>query len=395
MKRILALLLILSLLACGLPASLAEEAALPAGSIPEAGFSGMNDPNLLRYTEDSVYESLVSALDSEEYFVENVSAVYISQEYIDELAYNSQANIYFGYTLQELSEQFQGKKYVFTLGDDGTTIATEFEAYEDNTFDRVVKNVAIGTGVILLCVTVSVVTAGVGAPAVSMIFAAAAKTGTAMAISSGAIGGISAGIVTGIETGNLEEALKSAALAGSESFKWGAISGAIIGGVNQGTALYGAAKQTNFTMHQYAKIQKESGYPLDVIKQFKSMEQYEICRDAGLKAVTVNGKTSLVRAIDLDYVDELGRTNLQRMQEGLAAIDPGSGVSYELHHIGQKTDSTLAILTKAEHMQGGNNTIWHEFGTASDVHSAANQATWLKQKQAYWKRLAVLMEGGI
>ena len=149
MKKILALLLIVSLMACSLTASFAEEAQLPAGSVPEAGFSGMNDPNLLRYTEDAIYENLVATLDSDEYFVENVSAVYISQEYIDELAYNSQANIYFGYTLQELAEQFQGKKYIFTLGDDGSTIVTEFEEYDD-TYDRALKNVAIGTGVILV-----------------------------------------------------------------------------------------------------------------------------------------------------------------------------------------------------------------------------------------------------
>ena len=393
MKKILSVLLILSLLLCSVNVSFATETQLTAGSVPETGFSGMNDPNLLRYTEDIIYQNLVTSLDSEEYFVENVSAIYISQEYIDELAYNSQANIYFGYTLQELSEQFQGKKYVFTLGDDGTTIVTEFEDYDD-TYDRALKNVAIGTGVILVCVTVSVVSGGLGAPAVSMIFAASAKTGTIMALSGGSIGGISAGIVTGIQTGDMDEALKAAALAGSEGYKWGAFSGAVSGGIGQTIALKGAT-MNGLTMNQAAAIQRESKYPLDVIKQFKSMEQYEICRDAGLKAVTVNGKTSLVRAIDLDYVDELGRTNLQRMQQGLAAIDPGSGVSYELHHIGQKTESTLAILTKAEHMQGGNNAIWHEFGIASEVHNASTQSLWLAQKQSYWKQLAVLMEGGI
>ena len=125
------------------------------------------------------------------------------------------------------------------------------------------------------------------------------------------------------------------------------------------------------------------------------MDQYEICKNAGLYPVTVNGKTSLVRAIDLDYVDDFGRTNLQRMKEGLAAIDPDSGLPYELHHIGQKTDSTLAILTKAEHMQGGNNSIWHEFGSASEVHNAANEALWNRQRQTYWRQLATLLEGGI
>ena len=393
MKKIVALLLIVSLLACGLAASFAEEAQFPAGSVPEAGFSGMGDPNLLRYTEDTIYENLVATLDSDEYFVENVSAVYISQEYIDELAYNSQANIYFGYTLQELAEQFQGKKYIFTLGDDGSTIVTEFEEYDD-TYDRALKNVAIGTGVILVCVTVSLVSAGLGAPAVSMIFSVAAQSGTKMALSGGIMGGVAAGIVTGVQTGDMEEALKSAALVGSESFKWGAITGVISGGASEAIALKGATR-SGLTMNEAATIQRESKYPLDVIKQFKSMDQYEICKNAGLYPVTVNGKTSLVRAIDLDYVDDFGRTNLQRMKEGLAAIDPDSGLPYELHHIGQKTDSTLAILTKAEHMQGGNNSIWHEFGSASAVHNAANEALWNRQRQTFWRQLATLLEGGI
>ena len=393
MKKIVALLLIVSLLACSLTASFAEEAQLPAGSVPEAGFSGMNDPNLLRYTEDTIYENLVATLDSDEYFVENVSAVYISQEYIDELAYNSQANIYFGYTLQELAEQFQGKKYIFTLGDDGSTIVTEFEEYDD-TYDRALKNVAIGTGVILVCVTVSLVSAGLGAPAVSMIFSVAAQSGAKMAVSGGLIGGVAAGIVTGVQTGDMDEALKSAALVGSEGYKWGAITGVISGGASEAIALKGATR-SGLTMNEAATIQRESRYPLDVIKQFKSMDQYEICKNAGLYPATVNGKTSLVRAIDLDYVDDFGRTNLQRMKERLAAIDPDSGLPYELHHIGQKTDSTLAILTKAEHMQGGNNSIWHEFGSASEVHSAANEALWNRQRQTYWRQLATLLEGGI
>ena len=38
-----------------------------------------------------------------------------------------------------------------------------------------------GSGVILVCVTVSVVTGGAGAPAVSMIFAASAKSGAIFA----------------------------------------------------------------------------------------------------------------------------------------------------------------------------------------------------------------------
>lgn len=204
-------------------------------------FTGLNDPALLQYVEDSVYTELVDNFRSEDYVIENVNAVYISKEYLEEVAYNSQSNIWFGYTLEELESQFDNNKYVFTLGDDGSTIVTDFEDYDD-TYEKVVKNVAIGSGVILVCVVVSVATAGAATPAISMVFAASAKTATTFALSSGVIGGVSSGIVTGIQTGDMDEAVKAAALSGSEGFKWGAITGAVVGGVSELSAIGNAAK---------------------------------------------------------------------------------------------------------------------------------------------------------
>ena len=402
MKRLIALILVCALLTGCTPQTnsdgIQEETTAPATSQPESAysfteeelpeFSDLNDVNLLPYLEDSIYSELVTALNSEDYFVENVNAIYISKEYLEEVAYNSQENIYFGYTLSELDSYFQGTRYVFTLGDDGQTVVTEFQKYDD-TYDQMLKNVAIGTGVILVCVTVSIVTYGAGAPAVSMIFAASAKTGTIMALSSGVFSGVSAGVVKGIETGDLNESMKAAALAGSEGLKWGAISGTIAGGAGEAIALKGATLN-GLTMNEAALIQKESGYPLDVIKQFSSIEQYQICQSAGLSPHMVNGNMALIRKIDLNYVDDMGRTNLQRMEQGIAALDP-SGTPYELHHIGQHADSTLAVLTKAEHMQGGNNKIWHVFGEPTEVHGTGN--TWDLQRQQFWKQLAKMMGG--
>jgi len=136
-------------------------------------------------------------------------------------------------------------------------------------------------------------------------------------------------------------------------------------------------------MNQAAKIQKETKYPLDVIKQFNNMEQYEILQKAGLKPVTINGKTALVRGdINLNYVDEVSNlTNLQRMEKGLSALDP-SGQPYELHHIGQKVDSTLAILTKSEHMQNGNNRIWHPIDALTD--NPSSKSGWAAEKANFW-----------
>lgn len=334
--------------------------------IPE--FAGLDDPDLLRYVEDSVYADLIAQLNSDDYFVENVSAIYYSKEYLEELAYNSQENIYFGYTLSELDEQFQGAKFVFDLGENGQTVVHEFEEYTDVTYDKVIKNVAIGTGVILICVTVSAVSAGVGAPAVSMIFAASAKTGTMFALSSGTISGVSAGIVKGIETKNFDQAIKAAALEGSEGFKWGAISGSIAGGAGEAIALHGTT-MNGLTMNEAAVLQKESGYPLDVIKQFKSMDEYNVYKNAGLKAQMVNGKLALVQDIDLNFKSTLANgtevTNLERMRQGLAPLDPATGKYYQLHHINQNADRTLAILKEAEHQ--GNASILNTVGKDSEI----------------------------
>ena len=348
-------------------------------------FKGMEDPELITYVENSVYRDLVANLNSEGYFVENVEAVYISQEYIEELTYNSQSNLYFGYTLAELDKQFEGSRYIFTVDENGKTTVQRLETLYDDSTERIIKNVAVGGGVILLCVTVSVVSGGLGAPAVSMIFAAGAKTGTVFALSSGALSGAAAAITTGYQTQDFDQALEAAALAGSESFKWGAISGAVIGGVSEGTTLYGAAKQTKFTMNQYAKIQQESGYPLDVIKQFHTMDEYRAFRDANLKPTMVGNRCTLVKTdIDLLRVDSKGRTNLERMRQGLAPQD-SNGISYELHHIGQKKDGTLAIMTQSEH----DNPAIHGFLEKSEAHAPGNN--WDAERQAFWKMFAEMV----
>lgn len=379
MKRILCLLLALSMLAGCAPSQ-------PRQSLPD--FSGLSDPALLTYLEDAVYDGLVTALDSDSLFVENVSAIYVSREYFTELSANSRDNFYFGYTLSELDAFFEGKRFVFTLGADGQTAVQEFQSVSDP-YGQIVRDLVTGGGVILLCVTVSAVSGAAGATAVSVIFAAAARSGTAMALSSGLFSGVAAGAVTWMNTGSMDQALEQAARYAGDGIKWGAVSGVITGGASQAAGLFGATRN-GLTMNQAAAIQCQSKYPLDVIKEFSSMEQYEICRQAGLTPQMVNGSTALIRPIDLDQLDDLGRTNLQRMQQGLAALDP-SGQSYQLHHIGQQANSTLAILTQAEHLQGGNHSIWHLLGGSSQVHGAGN--TWDLQRQEFWKAIAALLGG--
>ena len=257
------------------------------------------------------------------------------------------------------------------------------------------KNVAIGTGVILVCVTISTVSAGIGAPAaITVIFAASAKMGAIFALSSGTMGVITAGIVKGYQTGDVNEALEAAALSGSEGYKWGAIIGSITGGTKEAFVL-NAATKNGLTMSEAAIIQRESGLPMDVITQFHSMDEYLVYKNAGLKPVMVNGRTALVQNIDLNYVSQLPDgtevTNLVRMQRGYAPLDPATGKAYQLHHIGQKADGALAVLTESQHQ--GNAAILNIFGKESEIARTEFAAT----RKAFWEYLGkvVFVNGGI
>ena len=358
----------------------------------EPVYKSLDDEELLRHVEDLVYRDTVTNLNSDEYVVESVSAVYVSKEYLEEVAFNSQGNIYFGYTLAELDDLFQGTKYIFTLSDNGTTTVKELEEIKDLSAETMIKNVAIGTGVILICVTVSVVSTGAGATALSIVFEASAKSATAFALSSAAFGGVSAGVVRGIQTGDFNEAIKASSMEASESFKWGAISGAIIGGGKEAFILKKGTKG-GLSLNEVAQIQKESKYPMEIIERFNNIEQYKESRRIGLFPKMINGRTALVRKIDLNYVDKNGMTNLQRIMSKKAPLDP-TGIPYELHHIGQSNDSPLAILTHIEHMGEGNNKIWHV--KTSGFDNPSSQKVWATIKADFWKDYAMkLISGGI
>ena len=397
MKKVIALILSSALLFCGCSQATAVDSQSSSSdssssatetsdsSVSESttetteadnGYRDLSDPDLLDYIEDTAYEELVSEIDNDKYVVQNVEAIYISEEYLEELEYNSKQNIFFGYTLDEVDAQFKGDRYVFTLGDEGETVVKPFESYDETT-EKIIRNVAIGTGVILVCVVITVATEGAGAPAACAIFACAAKGAAIGSISGAAIGGLSAGILTGIQTHDKDAALKAAALQGSEGFKWGAITGAISGGVTEAAGLYGAtlAPNSSLTMNDVALIQKETKYPLDVIKQFHSMEEYNVFKAANLKSALVNGKTALIQQVPMT------EENIALMKAGKAPLD-ANGVPFELHHVGQTNDSTLAILTQDQHRGKGTFKILHDwFGESRIDRKLFDSVT----KPEFWK----------
>lgn len=392
MKRLFSIILVISLLALtSCDTTPVSEKTLPEIEQTESyvkpetlEFSGLDDPKLIPYFDDMVYSNLVDDINSSDYFIENVESTYISKEFIEEKLYNSQQNIYFGFNLQDLEKQFEGEKYIFSLGENDETVVKPFKGYDDSFEKNIIKNVAIGTGVILTCVTISVVTGGTGAAAISVIFASSAKTAATFAVSGSVLSGVSAGIITGIQTKDFDKAITTAATKASEGFKWGAISGALAGGLKEAMVLKGATLN-GLSMNEAAVIQKESGYPIEVIKQFKSIDEYNVYKNAGLTTDMVSGKLALVRDIDLDYVSELGGrkvTNLQRMQQGYAPIDPETGLSYQLHHINQNPNGTLAVLKQSEHQ--GNSAILNIFGKESEIDRAAFDSV----RKAFWESFA-------
>lgn len=341
---------------------------------PPLEFATMDDPDLLRYMEDSIYADLEAEL-GEDYVVENVTAVYVpfvSDEYKQELAYNSQENVYFGYTLSELDQQFQGARYIFTTDENGKTTVKEFEAYDD-AYDQAIRNVAVGTGVILICVTVSVVSGGVGAAPVCAVFAAAAKTGTVAALSGGVISGAAAGAVKAYETGgDMEAVAREAALKGSEGFKWGAITGALAGGVSEASALRNASKAAeaakgSATVAKSVPTPRES--ELAALQKFGGKEQVTFLNGKevayGTKGATrpdilreVGGKLEAIEVKNYDLVNNANGLYAELEREvtaRVANLPKGSLQRVVLDVTGRGYDDALIEAVK----QG----IWSRLGS--------------------------------
>ncbi len=118
-------------------------------------------------------------------------------------------------------------------------------------------------------------------------------------------------------------------------------------------------EKRELTIEQKKEVARESNWSGDIIDAVGSMEEYQIYRNAGLNEQKVGEKTCLIRSdIDMKQTDGFGRTNQERMEQGLAPLTP-EGRPYELHHIGQHQDSPLAELTMQEHRGKGNDTILH------------------------------------
>lgn len=250
MRRIIARILAISMLLTGCTVTSEQnQQEYPTSSeniyIPEVveeeittpTFKTMESEGLLEYVEDTIYTNLVDNLDSEEFFIEEVSTRYVSKDYLDESKYNSLENIFFGYNINDLNKEFLGSKFVFTLDENGNTTVLPMETIDSNTYEQVIKNVAVGSGVILVSVSVALVTknlpasisAGKTVRLVFTVSSAGAKAGTVLALQSAGVAASISGFIEAMRTGDIEQIKESMLLAASEGFKFGAIGGVVTG----------------------------------------------------------------------------------------------------------------------------------------------------------------------
>ncbi len=107
-------------------------------------------------------------------------------------------------------------------------------------------------------------------------------------------------------------------------------------------------------------IKKETGWSDKIIDCINNMDQYEIYKNADLHEEIIDGRSCLVKDIDMDYVDsKTGKTNRELISDGRSPIDAKTGERIELHHMGQGYDAPFAELCENSEHGDGNHKILH------------------------------------
>lgn len=103
------------------------------------------------------------------------------------------------------------------------------------------------------------------------------------------------------------------------------------------------------------------------------------------KTTESNGKKVYQRddLIDPKLTDKLGRTNLERMKQGLAPIGP-DGKPINLHHTIQTNNGPIAEVTQTFHKK--NHSIIHI--NPNTIPSGINRSEFDKWRKAYWEHRA-------
>jgi hypothetical protein len=135
---------------------------------------------------------------------------------------------------------------------------------------------------------------------------------------------------------------------------------------------------------QKKEVQENTGWTADIVESIGSLDEYEIYKEAGLVEANIGEKNCLIRPdINMKQTDGFGRTNQERMEQGLAPLTE-EGRPYELHHIGQHQDSPLAELTMQEHRGKGNDAVLHIKTKESEI----NREEFGLERAEHWQNRA-------
>jgi hypothetical protein len=144
-------------------------------------------------------------------------------------------------------------------------------------------------------------------------------------------------------------------------------------------------------LNERNRIDKQSKYSSDINDYISTTEELNVYEKEALEEGKVNDRIILKDSqIDFGLEDSRGRTNIERMNKGLAPLDE-NGRPYNLHHIGQKVDSPLAELKDDVHKD--NDAILHDKTIPTEVHGG--DINWDSQRAKHWKKRAKKIEEGL
>ena len=138
-----------------------------------------------------------------------------------------------------------------------------------------------------------------------------------------------------------------------------------------------------------ARIKMEGGFSDATIRFMRSTDEFKVYQDADLMEYEIEGRKLLIpKDLDWSFVDPAtGLTNRQLVNEGYNPVDH-NGIKYELHHVGQKKNSPLALLTRDQHQK--NHSILHP-EKVSTIRPNGDNSFWDKDKEEALKCLSHLL----
>lgn len=135
----------------------------------------------------------------------------------------------------------------------------------------------------------------------------------------------------------------------------------------------------------YEEVQRyiqENGYFSDAVRPYiRTMKELDYYLNNKYREVDWYGNIALIIEVDLGYYSEKYKaTNRELIIAGESPVVPNLDVKYDLHHIGQRKDSPLAIIPSNIHNGHETYSIFHSGDSDDNLHNAA----FAIRKQQFW-----------